>query len=152
VLNAGSALGRFSSGYFSDRYGRFNVATLTLIWSLVVAFALWLPIGNVANNTVLLYFFAALFGFGSGSIISLAPVCLGQLTDAEHYGMYYGTSYAAVSFATLICIPIGGELLPIAGPVGFVAFFAGILCLSLVCFVMARWACLGYSWRWRAKI
>lgn len=95
-LDSGSALGRVFSGYVSDRIGRFNTMLLTLITSLVVTLALWLPIGD---NLVLFYIFAPLFGFGSGSIISMAPVCLGQLCQADEYGQYYGTSYSVVAFA-----------------------------------------------------
>ncbi|TVY16771.1 putative transporter MCH4 [Lachnellula arida] len=149
VLNAGSAFGRSFSGYFSDRYGRFNTMILTLTLSLVVTFALWLPVGN---HVILFYVFAPLFGFGSGSIISMAPVCIGQLCKADEYGQFYGTSYSVVAFATLICIPIAGELLPTIGPTGFVAFFGGILLLSLGSFFMARWACLDYKWKWLTKI
>ncbi|TVY36773.1 Riboflavin transporter [Lachnellula subtilissima] len=149
VLNAGSAFGRSFSGYFSDRYGRFNTMILTLTLSLVVTFALWLPVGN---HVVLFYIFAPLFGFGSGSIISMAPVCIGQLCKADEYGQFYGTSYSVVAFATLICIPIAAELLPTIGATGFVAFFGGILLLSLGSFVMARWASLDYQWKWLTKI
>ena len=69
---------------------------LTLIWTLVVTLGLWLPIGD---NLVVFYVFAPLFGFGSGSIISMAPVCLVQLCRADEYGQYYGTSYSVVAFA-----------------------------------------------------
>ncbi|KAH6672264.1 major facilitator superfamily protein [Halenospora varia] len=149
ILNAGSALGRSFSGYLSDRYGRFNTMLLTLTLTLVVTFGLWLPVGH---HVVLFYFFAPVFGFGSGSIISMAPVCIGQLCKADEYGQFYGTSYSLVAFATLVCIPIGGELLPTFGPEGFVCFFGGILVMSLVSFVIARWACLEYKWKWNAKI
>jgi MFS family permease len=84
------------SGYVSDRIGRFNTMILTLFWSLIVTFALWLPVGN---HIVLFYTFAPLFGFGSGSIISMAPVCVGQLCKADEYGQFYGTSYSVVAFA-----------------------------------------------------
>jgi hypothetical protein len=52
----------------------------------------------------------------------------------------------------MLCIPLGGELLPLIGPIGFVAFFGGILVLSLASFLMARWACLDYHWKWNVKI
>ena len=69
---------------------------ITIVWSLVSMFALWLPVGN---RVALFYVFAPFFGFGSGSIISMAPVCLGQLCKADQYGQYYGTSYSVVAFA-----------------------------------------------------
>lgn len=53
---------------------------------------------------------------------------------------------------TMICIPVGGELLPKIGPTAFVAFFAGVMVLGLGSFVMARWACLEYRWKWNVKI
>ncbi|KAF4635382.1 hypothetical protein G7Y89_g2712 [Cudoniella acicularis] len=96
ILNAGSAFGRSFSGYLSDRWGRFNTIILTLLFSLIVTFALWLPFGN---HLILFYIFAPLFGFGSGSIISMAPVCIGQLCKADEYGQFYGTSYSLVAFA-----------------------------------------------------
>ena len=72
---------------------------VTLTFSLIVTFAIWLPIGTKGHHLVLFYIFAPLFGFGSGSIISMAPVCLGQLCKVDQYGQYYGTSYSLVSFA-----------------------------------------------------
>jgi MFS family permease len=93
---SGSALGRSFSGYISDNIGRFNTMIITLTWTLIITFGLWLPVGN---NVVLFYAFAPLFGFGSGSIISMAPVCIGQLCKADQYGQYYGTSYSIVAFA-----------------------------------------------------
>ncbi len=52
----------------------------------------------------------------------------------------------------LICVPIGGALLPAVGPLGFVAFFGGMLALSLGGFGMARWASLEYKWKWRVVV
>jgi hypothetical protein len=58
-----------------------------------------------------------------------------------------GVSADVSNISTLICIPIGGELLPNIGAKGFVAFFSGTLVLSLASFLMARWAWLEYRWR-----
>ncbi|KAG9229932.1 MFS monocarboxylate transporter [Amylocarpus encephaloides] len=149
TLNAGSALGRCFSGYMSDRVGRFNTMLFTLIWTLLAVLVLWLPLGH---NVYAFYAFAPMFGFGSGSIVSMAPVCIGQLCKADEYGQFYGTSYSVVAFATLICIPMGGELLPTIGATSFVGFFAGILVLSLWSFLVARWACLEWKWKWNVKV
>jgi MFS family permease len=78
TLSAGSAFGRYLAGLLSDTFGRYNSMTLTLLFSLLTVFAFWLPLGSTtpSNGTpsaVLLYIFAPLFGFGSGSVISLAP-------------------------------------------------------------------------------
>ncbi len=153
-------------------------------------FAIWLPFGHSLAG---LYAFSTLFGLSYGSFISLAPVCVGQISKASEIGMRFGTSYSLVSFAyvehlafnflpsvscfspcllpvetskigptltkrpvwrlrTLICIPIGGEMLEKVGSRAMVVFQGSILVLSLFLFVMARWACLSYRWRWRMKI
>ena len=69
---------------------------LTLIISFIVTLALWLPIDY---NVVLFFIMAPIFGFSSGSIISLAPVCVRQLCSADEFGKRFGTSYSVVSFA-----------------------------------------------------
>lgn len=97
ILNAGSAFGRSFSGWISDKIGRYNTMIVTLILSLLTILVLWLPVKR--ESIVQFYIFAPLFGFGSGSIISMAPVCLGQLCGADKYGAYYGTSYSVVAFA-----------------------------------------------------
>jgi MFS family permease len=94
ILRA-SAVGRYAAGLIADRYGRFNAMLMTQILSIVVTFALGVPI---TNQLPLLYIFAAGFGFSTGCVISLAPVCFGQLCHASQYGLYYGTGYSMVSF------------------------------------------------------
>lgn len=133
----------------ADHYGRFNAMLLTLIFTIVSILTFGI---SISTHLPLLYLFAATFGFGSGSVISLAPVCFGQLCTASQYGMYYGTGYSVVSFALLLCIPIGGALLPAFGPRGLMGFFGGVAVCSLGCIVMARWACLDWRWRWKTNI
>lgn len=38
------------------------------------------------------------------------------------------------------------------GTRAMVAYLGSILVLALLLFVMARWACLNYKWKWRMKI
>jgi MFS family permease len=104
TISSGSALGRYSAGHLSDTLGRFNTLLIKTLFAVLIIFTTWLPIpvipsDSVASRLGLLYTFAILFGFGSGSIISLAPVCFGQLCKVEDYGRYYGTAYSVVSFA-----------------------------------------------------
>ncbi|KFZ07248.1 hypothetical protein V501_06628 [Pseudogymnoascus sp. VKM F-4519 (FW-2642)] len=149
VFNAGSGLGRYTAGLVADYYGRFNCMALFVLISIFATFALWLPVGH---NVALFYVMVSIFGFGSGSVISLAPVCIGDLCKVSEYGQWYGTSYSAVAFATLISIPIAAELQSAAGTTAYVAFSGGILVLALLSILIARWACLDYKWIWKAKI
>ena len=95
VINAGSVFGRWLPGYVADRIGRFNTMIATVAMCLVSVLGLWLTAGgNIAQLCV----FGVLFGFGSGSNISLTPVCVGQLCQTEVFGRWYATAYTIVSF------------------------------------------------------
>lgn len=150
VLNAVSCLGRILPGYLADKIGRFNTLLIMIIFTLIFMLALWLPLGT--KSLPALYAFAALFGFGTGSWMALTPACVGQLCRADEFGRYYGSMYFVASLATLVCIPISGELVQTVGPDALVGFFCCILALSLVSFIFSRWACLGRRWILWAKV
>jgi MFS family permease len=95
LLNAGSCFGRWLPGYCADFLGRFNMMIMTVSLSILSNACLWLLAGS---NVALLTTYSLLFGFASGSNISLSPVCIGQLCKTEHYGRYYSTAYMIVSF------------------------------------------------------
>lgn len=156
ILNAGSCLGRWAPGYFADRLGRFNTMILALIVCGVSLLALWLPAtvissmsesGNGTAVIALTVTFSVLFGFASGSNISLTPVCVGQLCDTEDYGRYYATCYTLVSFGTLTGLPIGGALLSACnGSYWGLVLFAGLsYILSLCCFMAVRVSKAGWK-------
>lgn len=95
ILNAGSFFGRGLPGFFADYLGRFNTLIATVALCLVCNACLWLPAGD---RLPLIIVYSAVFGFASGSNISLTPVCIGQLCKTEHYGRYYAAAYTVVSF------------------------------------------------------
>ncbi|KAK6851877.1 hypothetical protein PG995_012002 [Apiospora arundinis] len=150
ILNGASCLGRLGPGWLADKAGRFNMLLLMTIFTLFWMLALWLPLG--ARSLAALYAFAALFGFGTGGWMALTPACVGQLCRADEFGRYYGTMYFVASLATLVCIPISGELVESVGPTAYVVFLCAVLALSLVSFVFSRWACLDKRWRIMAKV
>lgn len=103
IMNAGSIFGRWLPGIIADKLGRFNTMILTVLSCLVVVLALWLPSdwiaeGNIGGKKAIMVVFALLYGFGSGSGISLTPVCVGQICETREYGTKYGTCYFFVSF------------------------------------------------------
>ncbi|KAL2822265.1 major facilitator superfamily domain-containing protein [Aspergillus cavernicola] len=142
VLNVFNCVARFIAGGVSDRYGRLNIL-ISLIFAILYPFS---------HSIIALYIFCATYGLASGSFISLAPVCVRQISAAKEIGMRFGTLYCLVSFATLICIPIGGEMLEKVGAHMVVVWLGGVLILSMLLFMVARWACLDYKWNWRSKI
>ncbi|RDL36406.1 uncharacterized protein BP5553_05758 [Venustampulla echinocandica] len=108
ILNAGSLFGRWIPGLLSDVLGRFNTSILFVVVTIAAIFGIWLPFGS---NTAGLVMFTVIFGFASGSNISLTPVCIGQLCDTKDYGRYHATCYTIVSIGALTGIPAAGEIL-----------------------------------------
>lgn len=94
LVNLGAIFGRWIPGYFADRIGRFNTFIITIFGCLLFTACFWMPAGS---SKPMITLFALLFGFASGSNVSLAPVCIGQLCKLEAYGRYYATAYVIVS-------------------------------------------------------
>jgi MFS family permease len=155
ILNASSSFGRLVAGAVADRLGRYNTMIVSLFFCAVSALCFWLPDILIADlpNDGLLIVFVLLFGFVSGSNVSLLPVCLGQLCETQEYGRYYATCYTVVSFGVLISTPIAGGLLDAVeapGKLKFwgVAVFTGLCYVAaLLCFIWVRWRMKGWNWR-----
>ena len=94
-LNAGSFPGRWLPGILGDKFGRLNILIGATILCAVSMLAIWLPADGKVSATIT---FAVIFGFASGSNISLVPVCVGEFCPTENYGTYYTTVYTVVSF------------------------------------------------------
>ncbi|TVY21299.1 putative transporter MCH4 [Lachnellula arida] len=124
ILNAGSFFGRFFAGLVADLIGRMNTLILSIAMCVVTCFALWLPAGD---STIMIVVFAVIFGFTSGSNLSLSPVCVGQMCKTENYGRYFATCWMFVAFGTLTSLPIAGQILTACGGnYNGVIIFAGL--------------------------
>ncbi|KAK3361949.1 major facilitator superfamily protein [Lasiosphaeria ovina] len=150
TMSGGSGFGRLTAGAISDRIGRFNTMILTTIFSIITTFGVWLLVETY--RMWLFYLFAAMFGFGTGCVISVGPICVGQLTKPSKFGQFYGTSYSVVSFSALLCIPLSAAILDGLGTRGFVLIFGGVLLIALAAFTMARFAIQDYHWKWKEAI
>jgi MFS family permease len=147
-LNVGSVFGRILPGYLADRMGRYNTNIIVIFFAILSIYGVWWPLGSAAGG---LTAFALLFGFASGSNISLAPVCLGELCRTEEYGRYYATCFTVVSFGCLTGMPIAGRLISSAnGDYWALILFTGSCYVGgLAAFVSARM--LARGWKLRIK-
>lgn len=107
LLNVGSFFGRWIPGFTADYMGRFNTMIVTVLLCLLSTACLWLPAGDSVGMMVA---YALIFGFASGSNISLTPVCVGQVCKTENYGRYYATAYTVVSFGSVVPFPCHNHL------------------------------------------
>lgn len=155
ILNAASCVGRYTAGVLADRFGRYNTMIVSLILCTVSVLCFWLVDTVVPNldNDALLVVFVLLFGFVSGSNVSLTPICLGQLCETQEYGRYYASCFTVVGFGVLVSIPIAGSLLDAVEATGKerywgAALFAGLSYVaSFLCFVWVRIKVKGWNWR-----
>ncbi|KAJ5601440.1 hypothetical protein N7510_010974 [Penicillium lagena] len=123
----------FSTHFSYQIIAILNAGSFFVALCLLCNACLWLPAGN---SLPLLVVYSALFGFASGSNISLTPVCVGQLCKTEHYGRYYATAYTIVSFGTLTGIPIAGNILNRCN-----GQYWGLIAFTVVCYAMGLACC-----------
>ncbi|TVY12760.1 Riboflavin transporter MCH5 [Lachnellula arida] len=139
ILNLGSVFGRWLPGLIADKIGRFNTAILAIILTVSAVLGVWLPFGNTKPGLVI---FALLFGFSSGSNISLTPVCVSQLCSIENYGRYYSTCFSIVSLGCLTGVPIAGKILDVGSGSGrywgLILFVGLVYAGGLIAFLWAR--------------
>ncbi|PSS23243.1 hypothetical protein M430DRAFT_97974 [Amorphotheca resinae ATCC 22711] len=148
ILNAGSVFGRWLPGFYSDIIGRYNTTLLFTILTIFSIFVIWLPFGA---HTAGLVVFCLLFGFASGSNISLTPVCIGQLCETRDYGRYYATCYTIVSLGCLTGVPIAGAILERCGGSywGLIVWTGACYVGALVALYVARGLAGGWKlWLW----
>lgn len=147
LLNAGSVVGRFVPGLLADKLGRFNVIIITIGLSAATVLGLWLPAGDSPR---MLLAFAVLFGFTSGSNLSLIAVCLGQLCEPGEYGRFFSTAMMVASFGTLSSLPIGGALVSVGGDgesgwMAAIIFSGASYFVACVCYIVARGLAVGWG-------
>lgn len=102
LLNGLSCFGRIIPGILGDHLGHFNVLICMILCTSIVTAAIFIPFGSTSLGA--LYAFSALWGFGSGSFISLTP---GESSTS--------LSRSAVSNSTLTWRSLHGQNVPNRG-------------------------------------
>jgi MFS family permease len=107
ILNAASVFGRIAPTALADRVGTLNtiIPCTLMCGALLIA---W----TAVHSTGALIVFALLYGFFSGSFVSLPPSVLVALSpDLSKVGTRIGMSFSVSSLGVLIGSPVGGALL-----------------------------------------
>ncbi|KAL3479736.1 riboflavin transporter MCH5 [Aspergillus californicus] len=146
ILNAGSVLGRILPGYLGDHVGRFNIMISTTYLTSIIILAFWIPIHTNAPLIV----FSALFGFTSGTFVSMVPAIVAQVTtDIRTIGVRNGSNFFVISLAALTGNPIAGALVQRAdGGYLYLQVFCGVtMFVGSTFFLMARVVQVGWAWK-----
>ncbi|KAG9244291.1 monocarboxylate permease-like protein [Calycina marina] len=134
ILSSTSIIGRIIPGWLGDRYGRFNIMILTTYLSSLLVLAFWIPAPSNAARLG----FSGLYGFSSGTFVSMIPTLIVQVcADLKHIGAYMGAVYLVLCPAILFGQPIGGAL-AMPGYVWMKVFSGMTMFMGGVGFVVAR--------------
>lgn len=144
TTNAVGILGRYIPGYLADKFtGRFNMMIITMSMAVFFNLVMWLPFGG---NLKVLWAYSMLYGFSSGTVLSLTAVCIGQISKTADFGKRYATMYLIQAITTLPIIPISGALIgdgKIKGYNNFIIFTSMLMLAGVICFVISRSLCVG---------
>ncbi|WEJ93204.1 hypothetical protein PSN45_000665 [Yamadazyma tenuis] len=108
IWNATSIGGRILPGFASDFMGKFNVHILMLLGLNLCFFVIWYGYGH---SLKVLFVFAGIGGFFSGSILGMIPTCLASITKVSEFGERYGILNFCLSFGNLVGVPIGAAII-----------------------------------------
>lgn len=144
VLNAASTFGRLIPNYVADRVGPFNVMIPCTFLSGVICICL-IP----AHSTGAVFALAALFGFTSGTFVSLPPTVFVRISGhaRNKIGTRMGMGFAFTSLGLLSGTPASGAVLD-ASSFTYTWVFGGVAIVIGACFILAArisWA--GWSLR-----
>ncbi|KAJ2899908.1 hypothetical protein IWW38_000786 [Coemansia aciculifera] len=107
IMNGGSIAGRILVGLLADVIGPLNTLFLSLAVSTFVILAIWLPCKSLGA----LIAAALIYGFASGSVVSLVPVVTAKLFGIERLASILGLLFFSYTLGSLVCSPVGGALL-----------------------------------------
>ncbi|KAJ7080941.1 major facilitator superfamily domain-containing protein [Mycena belliarum] len=128
LMNSGSLGGRLLPNFIADRVGPYNMMIPCLAISSALAFSIF-GIKTVADVVV----FAILYGFWSGSYVSLVPsLILSTAGNPGEYGTRMGVAFSIVSVSMLVGTPISGALLNSTSTVGYVWYKPIIFCGTML--------------------
>ncbi|KAI0306270.1 MFS general substrate transporter [Multifurca ochricompacta] len=145
IANAGSAVGRLTSGILADRVGAINVmvpatflaGVLTILWPHL-------------RGTGALVTLALLYGASSGAFVGLIGVPMMALGDSTDIGRRTGMYFTILSFGALAGPPISGAINHATAGYTAVGIYAGVsVVIAVVLLVITRYFALG---GWRGKV
>ncbi|KAF2487778.1 major facilitator superfamily domain-containing protein [Neohortaea acidophila] len=110
LVNSTSVFGRVLPPYLGDKFGYFNMVTLSAFASAIAILCLWLPFDFHHSHAGLMVF-GLVYGFPSGAWVSLLMPCIAKTGELATLGQRFGTFQLVVGLGTLTGLPIQGAIL-----------------------------------------
>lgn len=121
IANAGSGLGRISSGFLGDRFGALTVtAPLTLLCAVMTY--IW-PFATTKGSLIAI---GIIYGFCSGAYVSLLPIPFVMMGDMHDAGRRTGTAMTAIALGAIAGPPISGAIAQATDGFKAVGYYAGM--------------------------
>jgi OFA family oxalate/formate antiporter-like MFS transporter len=132
---AGSALGRFFSGWMSDHMGRLLTVRMVLVATVVGAPALYL----LSANGLLFYVLLFVVYYGYGTQLSVYTAVAGDFYGPKHSPANYGILLLAWGTAGIFGPLIGGQVFGATGSYQYAFYLAAVAAAgSLVLLAFAK--------------
>jgi MFS family permease len=143
ILNAASLFGRIIPNFLADKTGPLNMLIPCSLISAILALC-WIAIDDVAGLAI----FGVLYGFFSGTFVSLPPSTVASLSpDLKQVGTRMGMSFSFAGLGLLIGNPIAGAIINLeTGDFIKAQIFCGVVVAAAgVVMIFARIAKVGLS-------
>lgn len=144
ILNAASVFGRVIPNFLADKSGPLNMLLPCASISALLAFC-WIAIHSKAGLVI----FCILYGFFSGTFVSLPPTTVISLSPSlAVVGTRMGMSFAFAGFGLLVGNPVAGAILGTGNNfTGVQAFCGGTVAAASVAILLARFFKVGLGLR-----
>lgn len=111
IINASSIFGRIFPNFLSDSIGPLNIQAPATLIAGVLVFT-WIPAHSIGSVMVV----SVLYGFFSGSLVSLPPSSIASMTpNMGELGGRIGMVFLAMAFGSLIGSPVAGAIVQQSG-------------------------------------
>ncbi|KAJ3495488.1 hypothetical protein NLG97_g3359 [Lecanicillium saksenae] len=134
MVNAASSFGRIGPNFVADKVGPLNIqAPATFISGILVL--TWIPAHSMGSVVTI----AVLYGFFSGSLVSIPPTAIASMTsNMSEFGGRIGIVFLAMAFGSLIGSPVAGAIVQ-SGGYDKAKVYAGVMIIAgSVTMVIAR--------------
>ncbi|KAK0755178.1 hypothetical protein N5P37_012000 [Trichoderma harzianum] len=106
ITNASSSFGRILPNYTAEKIGPLNIQVPATLIAGVLVFT-WIPAQSMGSVTAI----AILYGFFSGSLVSVPPTAIASMTaNMNELGGRIGMCFLAMAFGSLIGSPVTGAI------------------------------------------